>query len=174
MDNDHMPGAVLMWMRVLFCWPSVRGPTCVTNSVAAVQRSESNCFFEIAQLAFGASNRERAVVIDHCDSGRIVAAIFELLQPVENYSDDLLITYVTDYSTHLSSFLISADWNYLSFFLTTAGTPTASESAGTSLVTTLPAPVTEPRPTRTGATSIVSLPIFTSSSMIVSFFRMPS
>src|SRR5215471_21590791 len=52
-----------------------------------------------------------------------------------------------------------------SFFFTTAGTPTASDSGGMSLVTTAPAPVTAPLPTRTGATSIVSLPILTLSSI---------
>src|SRR5215475_6383216 len=60
------------------------------------------------------------------------------------------------------------------FFFTCAGTPATSESGGTSLVTTDPAPVIEPRPTRTGATSIVSDPIFTSSSINVGFFCLPS
>ena len=43
--------------------------------------------------------------------------------------------------------------------ITFAGTPTASDRSGMSRVTTAPAPVFEPRPTRTGATSIVSLPM---------------
>jgi hypothetical protein len=80
----------------------MRGPTGVPNPVAPVERSESNGFFEISELAFGAANRECSVVIDDGDTRRIVAAIFQLLQPVENYSDDLLITYVTNYSAHLN------------------------------------------------------------------------
>ena len=40
-----------------------------------------------------------------------------------------------------------------------AGTPTASLPAGTSRVTTAPAPVFAPSPTSTGATSIVSTPM---------------
>src|SRR5437867_3237445 len=56
---------------------------------------------------------------------------------------------------------------FLSFFLTTAGTPATSVSGGTSSVTTEPAAVTEPLPTLTGATSIVSEPILTLSSIIV-------
>src|SRR5262245_23514233 len=60
------------------------------------------------------------------------------------------------------------------FFFTCAGTPATSESGGTSLMTTEPAPDTEPRPTRTGATSMVSEPIFTSSSINVGFFCLPS
>src|SRR5262245_10238753 len=60
------------------------------------------------------------------------------------------------------------------FFFTCAGTPATSDSGGTSLMTTEPAPDTEPRPTRTGATSIVSEPIFTSSSINVGCFCLPS
>src|ERR671912_310342 len=63
---------------------------------------------------------------------------------------------------------------YFNFFLTSAGTPATSESGGTSFVTTDPAPVTDRAPTRTGATSIVSEPILTSSSMTDSCLRVPS
>src|SRR5579872_1233694 len=47
----------------------------------------------------------------------------------------------------------------LSRRITRAGTPTATPRAGTSFVTTEPAPVTAPAPIRTGATSIESLPM---------------
>src|SRR5688572_16955103 len=63
---------------------------------------------------------------------------------------------------------------YFSFFFTSAGTPATSESGGTSFVTTDPAPVIDLAPTLTGATSIVSEPILTSSSMIVSCLCLPS
>ena len=52
-------------------------------------------------------------------------------------------------------------------FFTFAGTPATSVFGGTSSVTTEPAPVTAPLPTRTGATSIVSEPILTRSSITV-------
>ena len=51
----------------------------------------------------------------------------------------------------------------LSFFflIALAGTPATSVFGGTSLVTTEPAPVELPLPTRTGAISIVSEPMCT-------------
>src|SRR6185503_21381010 len=63
---------------------------------------------------------------------------------------------------------------YFNFLFTSAGTPATNESGGTSLVTTEPAPVTDLAPTRTGATSIVSDPTLTSSSIIVSCLFLPS
>jgi len=53
-------------------------------------------------------------------------------------------------------------------------TPATSVFAGTSSMTTAPAAVTEPLPTVTGATSIVSDPILTLSSMIVGCLCLPS
>src|SRR5438105_12473818 len=71
--------------------------------------------------------------------------------------------------------LLNCGWFYhFNLFFTSAGTPATRESGGTSFVTTDPAPVTERAPTRTGATSIVSEPTLTSSSMIVSCFLVPS
>src|SRR5438093_7895674 len=57
--------------------------------------------------------------------------------------------------------------SWFSFFLTFAGTPATSVFGGTSSVTTEPAAVTAPLPTRTGATSMVSEPILTWSSITV-------
>src|SRR4026207_1025206 len=49
-----------------------------------------------------------------------------------------------------------------------------SESGGTFRVTVVPAAITEPAPTVTGATNCVSPPINTPSPMMVSAFRTPS
>src|SRR5215472_8881863 len=63
----------------------------------------------------------------------------------------------------------------LSVFLRTtlAGTPTAVAPSGTSFVTTDPAPVREPLPSLTGATSIVSTPTNAPSPISVRFFWVP-
>ena len=55
-----------------------------------------------------------------------------------------------------------------------AGTPTASLPAGTSFVTTAPAPVRAPSPISRGATSIVSTPRNASSPIVVRCFAVPS
>ena len=63
---------------------------------------------------------------------------------------------------------------YSKFLLIVAGTPTASLAGGMSLVTTAPAPVIDPSPTVTGATSIVSHPMNASSSTTVRCLSLPS
>src|SRR5262249_19150896 len=55
-----------------------------------------------------------------------------------------------------------------------AGMPTAIVAGGTSRVTTAPAPVLAPRPTLTGALSIVSTPMNAPSSITVGFLPTPS
>jgi hypothetical protein len=55
-----------------------------------------------------------------------------------------------------------------------AGTPTTVLPAGTSRVTTLPAPVFAPGPTVTGALSMVSTPMNAPSPITVSCLAVPS
>src|SRR4029077_5326695 len=54
--HDNAPGAVPMGMRVLFSGTAVRGPAGMTDSVGAIQRLETNYFFQVTQLAFGPAN----------------------------------------------------------------------------------------------------------------------
>ena len=63
---------------------------------------------------------------------------------------------------------------YSKLRLIVAGTPTASLAGGMSLVTTAPAPVMDPSPTVTGATSMVSHPMNASSSTTVRCLSLPS
>src|SRR5262245_32160219 len=100
-NDDNATRAVAMGMRILFSRPAVRSPTRMTDSVSTVERPQPNGLFKVAQLAFSSANREAAVFIDDRYSRGIVAAVFELLEAVKNYSDDLLVTHVSDYSTHL-------------------------------------------------------------------------
>src|SRR5262245_1786289 len=151
-------------MRVLFGGSAVSRPSCMSDTVLAVERAFGDRLFEVLQLSLGATDCDFSLAVHDCDARRIIAAILELSQSLDYQIDYSLITDVTDNSAHL----------YFTFFFIVAGTPTASESGGTSFVTTAPAPVTEPLPTRTGATSIVSLPILTSSSIVVSCLRTPS
>src|SRR5690349_7202781 len=58
--------------------------------------------FEIAQLAFGSFNFEVMIFIDDGNAGRIVTAVFELAQSVDNQRHDLFVSNVSDYSTHIS------------------------------------------------------------------------
>src|SRR5581483_1752205 len=87
-------------MGVLFGGPPMRRPARVADAIRPIERLQTNRLFQIAQLAFGAANHQGALLINHGDARRVVAAIFQLAKPVENHSDDLLITNVTDNTTH--------------------------------------------------------------------------
>jgi hypothetical protein len=56
--------------------------------------------FEIAQLTFGPLNLELVIHIDDRNAGRIVTAIFQLAQAVNNQRHHLFVSDVSDYSTH--------------------------------------------------------------------------
>jgi hypothetical protein len=57
-NDDDAASAVAMRVGVLFGGTPVRGPACVADAVRAVDRTESNRLFEVAQFAFGAANLE--------------------------------------------------------------------------------------------------------------------
>ncbi len=99
-DDDNLAGAVAMRVSVLFRGTSVRGPASVADAVGAVERLQADDFFQVAQLAFGAANLQAAAIAGHRDSGRVVAAI---LQPTQAINDDrhyALFADITDNSAH--------------------------------------------------------------------------
>src|SRR5687768_92925 len=103
MDHDHAAGAIAMRVRVLFSGPSVRGPTRVTDAVSAVEWTETNRLFEIAQLAFSAANFQLVTFVHHGNAGRVVTAILELAQAVDDQRHHLFVPYITNNSTHAAS-----------------------------------------------------------------------
>ena len=83
--DDDSPGAVAMGMRVFFRGPAMGGPAGVADAVGAIERLEADDLFQVAQLALGAANLQTFAIAAHCDSGGIVAAIF---QPSKSLDDD--------------------------------------------------------------------------------------
>ena len=66
---DHNPpGAITVGMRVFFCGTPVRGPAGMADAVCAIERLETNDFFQIAQLALGAPNLQAFAVPAHRNS----------------------------------------------------------------------------------------------------------
>src|SRR5947207_12362628 len=90
-----------MRVSVLLSRTSVRRPSRVSDPVSAIERPQSNSFLEVSQLAFGAANRKRSVVIYYRNPSGIVSTVFEFFEAVENHSNDLFVTDITDYSAHL-------------------------------------------------------------------------
>ena len=89
-DHHDFAGAIAVRMGVFLGGAAVRGPARVADAVDAVERRDADRFFEIAQLARGAADFELAVVADDGDAGRIVAAIFEAAQAIQNQRHDAL------------------------------------------------------------------------------------
>ena len=98
-DHDS-PGAIAMGMRVLFGGAAVSSPAGVADAVGSVQRLEADDFFEITQLALGATDLETVAVAAHGDAGGVVAAIFQATQPFNDDRDHALLTDVPHNATH--------------------------------------------------------------------------
>ena len=95
-----LPRAVAMRMGIFFGGAAVGGPAGVSDAVGAVERLEADDFFQIAQLAFGAPDLQAFAVAGDRDSGRVVAAILQLSQALDDDGDDLLLTYISDNAAH--------------------------------------------------------------------------
>ena len=102
MNDDDAATAIAMRVCVFFGGTAVRGPTCVTNAVGTIDRILSQDLFEVAQLAFGPANLQLVILVNRCNAGGIVAAIFKLAQTLDDQGYDLFVSDVSDYSTHKS------------------------------------------------------------------------
>src|ERR1035437_3819657 len=99
--HDHdLAGAVAVGMRVFFGRPSVRGPARMPNAIGAVERLQANGFFQVAQLALGTAQLQPFPVAGHCDSRRIIAAVLQPSQSLDDDRNHTLLTYVADNATH--------------------------------------------------------------------------
>ena len=98
-DDDDLAGAVAVRVGVLLGRPAVRRPARVADAVVAGDRVGGDDVLEVRQLAGAAPQVDRAVAHDR-DAGRVVAAILELPQPVDQDRDDVLRSDVSDDPTH--------------------------------------------------------------------------
>src|SRR5262249_54271973 len=81
-------------------WSTVCGPTGVSDAVGAIEGTEADCFFKVAQFSFGATYFQVVILIDNRDPGRVVAAVLELAQPFDDQGHHLLVSNVANYATH--------------------------------------------------------------------------
>src|ERR1051325_5334682 len=108
-----------MRVCVLFGGAPVCGPTRVTDAVSAVKRTQADGLFEIAQFSFGAPDLEFVTFVDDRDARGVIAAIFELSQPINDERHYLFVAYVTNDSTHtcdLTPLLTADDTDFKSGF----------------------------------------------------------
>ncbi len=100
MHHDDAASAIAVRMRILFAGAAVRGPTGVADAVGPIQRLEADHLFQIAQLALGAPDLQTIAVSGHGNARRIITAIFQPLQSVQDDGDDPLLTNVANNAAH--------------------------------------------------------------------------
>src|ERR1700685_1660472 len=98
--DDDSPGAVAMRGRILFRGTAMWGPSGVANAVGSIERFEADAFFEITQLAFGATNLQTVAIAAHCDSGGVVPAIFEAPKPLDDDGHHTLLAHISNNAAH--------------------------------------------------------------------------
>src|ERR1051325_11513557 len=87
-------------MRIGFRWPAVSGPASVTDAHGSRDGLATQHGFEIAQFAFTAANLHMAAV-QNPKTSRIVTAIFEFSQALENKGRCFACADIADDAAHL-------------------------------------------------------------------------
>jgi hypothetical protein len=83
--HHDFAGAITVGMGILFGRAAVRGPAGVSNAVGTIQWLKADGLFQVAELAFGAADLQAVTFAGHSDSRRVIAAI---LQPPQSINDD--------------------------------------------------------------------------------------
>src|SRR5262249_51848663 len=84
------------------------GPARVPDAVVALDRAIFDHRLQVDQLSFGAQDDKLMLGIADRDAGGIIASVFQTLQSIENDRDCLLLTDVSDNSTH-KDFILRLD-----------------------------------------------------------------
>src|SRR5450756_2110144 len=98
-DDDDAARAVAVRVGVLLGGPAVRGPPRVADAVLPFERLRPDDILEAGQLA-GASPQVDRALPHHRDARRIVPAILEPPQAVDEYRDNRFGSDVTDNAAH--------------------------------------------------------------------------
>ena len=101
-DDGHLLGGVRM--RVRFGRRAMRRPARMADAGGAGERLRLQLGFEVDELAAGAAARQKPV-LERRDAGRIIAAIFEPLQRVDDERRDRLPPQNADDPAHRSILL---------------------------------------------------------------------
>ena len=89
-----------MGVRVLLGRPAVRRPARVPDPIGAVERVKPYALFKISELPFRTPELQMPAFVRDGDPRRIVPAVLQLPQPVDDQRHHLLVPYVTYNSAH--------------------------------------------------------------------------
>ncbi len=97
--DDDLPCAVAVRVRIFFSRPAVCRPACVANSVLALERVDGQHLFEPGELSGAAPQLNRAIA-DNSHPRRVVAAVLEPPQPIDQDGKHLLVADVANNAAH--------------------------------------------------------------------------
>ena len=98
--NDRHAPARKMRMRIGLGDASMRCPARVGYADVALQRFGGNFLLELGNLAHRTSERELITRIDDSDTGRVIAAVLEPLEPIDENIDHVSIGNRANNSAH--------------------------------------------------------------------------
>ena len=97
-DND-ITGAIGMRVGILLAGLAVGGPTRMPDTRSALGIGNQRGFFQFCHFAYGA-DRNQITVLQYSQAGRVVSAVFQFFQTVNNIRYAVIITYIADNSAH--------------------------------------------------------------------------
>jgi hypothetical protein len=108
-DDRDIAGAVLVGMGVEIVRATVRGPACVGEPDGGMRRAIRDRGLEIGQLAGPLLDEQVPTVIDERDPGRIVAAVFQAPEPLDENGARLSGPRVSNDAAHVRRSPVSAN-----------------------------------------------------------------
>src|SRR5207244_6433571 len=99
--NHNPASTVAVRMRVLFGRAAVGGPASMPDSVSPIERLKADNFFQVPQLALGATNLQALAIAANGNTGGVVAPILQAPQAINNDRNDALLAYISHDSAHL-------------------------------------------------------------------------
>ena len=92
--------AIAVRVSVLFGGPAMRGPPRVADAERAIHRAQTDGIFQIAQFALGAAHGQVVILAIDRQPRRIIAAVLQPLQPLQNDRHRPAVPDITDDSAH--------------------------------------------------------------------------
>ena len=99
-DDHERTAAVRVRMGVVVGRPAVGGPAGVPDPDGSAQRAVAQDALEHLDTTGRAPDLERSRRREHRDAGRVIAAIFEALEALQDDADRTLVSDVADDATH--------------------------------------------------------------------------
>jgi hypothetical protein len=99
--DDGDPVARDVRVGVALARHAVRGPAGVRDAQLSVGGALVERIAQLLHLAHGAQAAHVAAAVQHRDAGRIVAAVFEALQALDQDGDDVAVSDRTDDTAHV-------------------------------------------------------------------------